>query len=129
MRLAGALLSCLVAVSFAAAQPLKQDAAKALPAKKEPKASGSKPAKVEQKATLDAIAASYTAIPLTERITIRNDLVWTGDYNGLINGDSGDRAVAPGKASQKRIGAKEPGGLNPPNPAALAAPAKPKQET
>jgi len=128
MRLAGALLSCLVAASFAAAQPLKQDAAKALPAKKEPKASGSKPAKVEQKATLDAIAASYTAIPLTERITIQNDLVWTGDYNGLINGDFGDRAVAAVKAFQKRIGGKETGVLNQPERASLAAAAKPKQE-
>src|SRR6478735_4786642 len=99
MRLAGALFSCLVAVNFAAAEPAKQDRAKTPAAKKETKAA---PVKVEQKAAVDAIAASYTAIPLTERIAIQNDLVWTGDYNGLINGDFGERAIAAVKAFQKR---------------------------
>src|SRR5881394_2233306 len=125
MRLAGALLSCLVALSFAAAEPAKRDAAKAAPAKKETQA---KPAKVEQKAVIDAIAASYTAIPLTERISIQNDLVWTADYNGLINGDFGERAIAAVKAFQKRNGGKETGVLNQPERAALAAAAKPKQD-
>src|SRR3954471_19800969 len=125
MRLAGALLSCLVASSFAAAEPDKLDAAKTTPPKKETKA---KPAKVEQKAATDAIAASYTAIPLTERISIQNDLVWTADYNGLINGDFGERAIAAVKAFQKRSGGKETGVLNQPERAALAASAKPKQD-
>jgi len=125
MRLAGAVLSCLVAASFAAAEPAKQDAAKAAPAKKETKA---KAPKAEQKAAVDAIAASYTAIPLTERIAIQNDLVWTGDYNGLINGDFGERAIAAVKAFQKRNGGKETGVLNQPERAALGAAAKPKQE-
>src|SRR3954447_18212361 len=128
MRLAGALLSCLVAASFAGAQPAMQDAAKAPPGKKDTKANASKPAKAEQKVTLDAIAASYTAIPLTERIAIQNDLVWTGDYNGLINGDFGDRAIAAVKAFQKRNGGKETGVLNQPERASLAAAAKPRQE-
>src|SRR4051794_4173966 len=125
MRLAGALLSCLVALSFAAAEPAKRDAAKASPTKNETKA---KPAKVEQKAATDGIAASYTAIPLAERISIQNDLVWTGDYNGLINGDFGERAIAAVKAFQKRNGGKETGVLNQPERAALGAAAKPKQE-
>jgi hypothetical protein len=125
MRLAGALLSCLVALSFAAAEPAKRDAAKASPTKNETKA---KPAKIEQKAAIDAIAASYTAIPLTERISIQNDLVWTGDYNGLINGDFGERAIAAVKTFQKRTGGKETGVLNQPERAALAAAAKPKQD-
>ena len=118
MRLAGALLSCLVALSFAAAEPAKRDAAKTTPPKKETKA---KPAKVEQKAATDAIAASYSAIPLTERISIQNDLVWTADYNGLINGDFGERAIAAVKAFQKRNGGKETGVLNQPERSALAA--------
>ena len=84
--------------------------------------------KAEQKAAVDAIAASYTAIPLTERIAIQNDLVWTGDYNGLINGEFGERAIAAVKAFQKRNGGKETGVLNQPERAALAAAAKPKQE-
>jgi hypothetical protein len=105
MRLAGAVLSCLVAVSFAAAEPAKQDAAKAAPAKKETKA---KAPKAEQKAAVDAIAASYTAIPLTERIAIQNDLVWTGDYNGLINGDFGERAIAASRHSRSAMAARRP---------------------
>src|SRR4051795_7599580 len=123
MRLAGAALSIIMAVSFAAAEPAKQPApAKAAPAKKE---AASKP---EKKAATDAIAASYTAIPLAERISIQNDLAWTGDYNGAINGEFGDRAVAAVKAFQKRNGAKETGVLNQPERAALAVAAKPKQD-
>ena len=134
MRLAGALLGCLVALSFAAAEPAKQDASKAAPAKKETKAAPAKKetkakaSKAEQKAAVDAIAASYTAIPLSERIAIQNDLVWTGDYNGIINGEFGERAIAAVKAFQKRFGAKETGVLNQPERAALAAAAKPKQD-
>ena len=134
MRLAGALLGCLVALSFAAAEPAKQDASKAAPAKKDTKAAPAKKetkakaTKADQKAAVDAIAASYTAIPLSERIAIQNDLVWTGDYNGIINGEFGERAIAAVKAFQKRFGAKETGVLNQPERAALAAAAKPKQD-
>ena len=128
MRLAGAVLSCLVAAGFACAEPARQDGAKAAPAKKDTKAKAAKAPKAEQKAALDAIAASYTAIPFTERIAIQNDLVWTGDYNGLINGDFGERAIAAVKAFQKRNGGKETGVLNQPERAALSVAAKPKQE-
>ena len=69
-----------------------------------------------------------TAIPLAERIAIQNDLVWTGDYNGLVNGEFGERAIAAVKAFQKRNGGKETGVLNQPERAALAAAAKPKQD-
>src|SRR3954469_17409674 len=118
MRLAGAALSIVMAVSFAAAEPAKQTApAKAAPA---PKA--------EKKAATDAIAASYTAIPVAERVSIQNDLAWTGDYNGAINGEFGERAIAAVKAFQKRNGGKETGVLNQPERAALAAAAKPKQD-
>ena len=129
MRLAGALFGSLVALSFAAAEPAKKDAGKAdtkaAPAKAQTKA---KATKAEQKAAVDAIAISYTAIPLPERIAIQNDLVWTGDYNGGINGEFGERAIAAVKAFQKRNGAKETGVLNQPERAALAAAAKPKQD-
>ena len=120
MRLAGAVLSCLAAVGFAVAEPAKQ----AAPAKKETAKSG----KAEKKTATDAIAASYTAIPLAERIAIQNDLAWTGDYNGTIDGDFAERAIAAVKAFQKRNGGKETGVLNQPERAALAAAAKPKQE-
>ena len=68
------------------------------------------------------------AIPLAERLSIQNDLAWTGDYNGAINGEFGERAIAAVKAFQKRNGGKETGVLNQPERAALAAAAKPKQD-
>ena len=134
MTLAGALLGCLVALSFAAAEPAKQDTSKAAPAKKDTKAepakkeTKAKATKAEQKAAVDTIAVSYTAIPLSDRLAIQNDLVWTGDYNGIINGEFGERAIAAVKAFQKRNGGKETGVLNQPERAALAAAAKPKQD-
>jgi len=74
------------------------------------------------------VADSYNAIPLAERIAIQNDLIWTGDYNGMLNGEFGERAVAAVKAFQKRKGSKETGVLNLQERAALALLAKPKQD-
>src|SRR5690242_18119220 len=48
------------------------------------------------------VADSYNAIPLAERVAIQNDLIWAGDYNGVLNGEFGARAVAAVKAFQKR---------------------------
>ena len=125
MRLAGAALTCLAAVSFAMAEPAKQAAP--VPAKKEA-AKAKNEAKADKKAATDAITASYTAIPLAERISIQNDLAWTGDYNGAINGEFAERAIAAVKTFQKRNGGKETGVLNQPERAALAVAAKPKQD-
>src|SRR4030095_346203 len=85
--------------------------------------------KVDKKAALDAIAASYNAIPLADRLAIQNDLIWTGDYNGAVNGEFGERAIAAGEVFHKRAGAKEAGVLNQPERAALASAARPKQDT
>jgi hypothetical protein len=151
MRLAGAVLSSLFVVTLATAQPAKQaepkDKGKPAAAKEAPKAKQAEPAKkdaapakADKKGSAPAAAAkkaaakpnpiveSYNAIALTERMTIQSDLVWTGDYNGLVNGEFGDRAIAAVKAFQKRNGAKETGVLNQPERAALAAAAKPKQD-
>jgi hypothetical protein len=151
MRLAGAILSSLVVaglMTLASAEPAKQadpkDKGKA-PAtktdakkdakketkqetKKETKKDAKKDAKTDAKKKSDPAAASYAAIPLAERIAIQNDLVWTGDYNGSVTGEFGDRAIAAVKAFQKRHGAKETGVLNPQERATLAAAAKPKQD-
>jgi peptidoglycan hydrolase-like protein with peptidoglycan-binding domain len=153
MRLLGAVLTCLLAVSLAAAEPAKQAAPKAQ-AKEQPKEppkaakqaaakakKGEKKAekKIENNAEKDAaaekgepaakaIADSYNALPLAERIAIQSDLIWTGDYNGVLSGEFGDRSIAAVKAFQKRKGAKETGILNLPERAALAAAAKPKQD-
>src|SRR5215210_766601 len=130
MRLAGAALAVLAAVSFAAAQPAKQEPAKKGPAKTTQAAplKSAKTLQADKKAATDAIAVSYTAIPLAERLSIQNDLAWTGDYNGLINGEFGERAINAVRSFQKRSGGKETGVLNQPERAALAAAAKPKQD-
>src|SRR6185436_17491390 len=123
MRLAGAALSIVVAAGFAVAEPAKQ-AAPPKPAA----ATKIKSTKPDKKSAIDATAASYTAIPLAERLSIQNDLAWTGDYNGAVNGEFGERAIAAVKAFQKRSGGKETGVLNQPERAALSSAAKPKQD-
>src|SRR6478609_9012390 len=145
MRLLGAVLTSLVAVSLAAAQSPQKDGAKgdakpAVPStepkrvktipvdadgqekgeaqkaqanekakgkqtakskpgpkpepKPEPKANA-KPQKGEKTEKIPKeVADSYAAIPLAERVAIQNDLIWTGDYNGMLNGEFSERAVA-----------------------------------
>jgi peptidoglycan hydrolase-like protein with peptidoglycan-binding domain len=73
------------------------------------------------------VRESYSAIPFGERISIQSDLVWTGDYNGLINGEYSDRLVVAVKAFQKRNKGKLTGVLNPQERQALAAAARPHQ--
>ena len=79
-------------------------------------------------ASNQSIRDSYNAIPVTERMSLQSDLVWTGDYNGLINGEYSERLVAAVKAFQKRTKTKETGVLNLQERAALTTSAKPKQD-
>jgi len=74
------------------------------------------------------IKDGYDSMPAAERTAIQSDLAWTGDYNGLVDGDFSDRAIAAVKAFQKRNKSKETGVLNPQERAALAAAAKPAQD-
>jgi len=167
MRLLGAILTSLVAVSLAAAQPsnpaasteprkvkteripvegataTKSDAKPAATKGKQPKAKSTdtkptdtKPATKGEKAEKNEkpekvakeVADSYNAIPLAERVAIQSDLIWTGDYNGVLSGEFGERSVAAVKAFQKRKGGKDTGVLNQQERAVLAAAAKPKQD-
>jgi peptidoglycan hydrolase-like protein with peptidoglycan-binding domain len=144
MRLVAAVLVSVGTIALATAEPAKQAAPKAETKAKgdtkgekkgEPKAetkgaaAKAKPAtKGDKGGVAKAILDSYGAIPLAERMAIQSDLVWTGDYNGLVNGEFAERAVAAVKAFQKRNGGKETGVLNQPERAALAAAARPKQE-
>jgi hypothetical protein len=75
-----------------------------------------------------ATRAAYAAMPEAERRAIQADLTWTGDYNGLIESDFGDNAVAAVKAFQQRNGGKETGILNPDERAKLAESARAKQQ-
>lgn len=72
--------------------------------------------------------SAYAAMPEAERLAIQTDLVWTGDYNGMIGPDFGERAIAAVKAFQKRLGGKETGVLTPVEREKLAQAAKPKRE-
>jgi len=146
MRLLGAILSFLMAVSLAAAEPAKRAEPKEqtkADTKEQPKAkpAAAKAKKAEKKGTADKgekneknekvskeILDSYAAIPLNDRVSIQSDLIWTGDYNGVLSGEFGERSVAAVKAFQKRKGGKETGVLNLQERASLAAAAKPKQE-
>ena len=117
MRVFAVLLAGLVAASMPCAATA-QAAPKKQPAAKKAAASKSNPA-----------IATYAAMPIADKIAIQTDLIWTGDYNGVANGDFNERAVAAVKAFQVRNGGKDTGILSPQERAALAAAAKAKQET
>jgi hypothetical protein len=134
MRLIGSIVLALAAVPLAFAEPAKQAEQKKDPApakadKKDATKAAEKAAPKKAAPKTNPVADSYNAIPLAERLSIQSDLIWTGDYNGLVNGEFGERSIAAVKAFQKRKGVKETGVLNQPERAALSAAAKPKQET
>jgi outer membrane biosynthesis protein TonB len=70
---------------------------------------------------------SYAAIPVAERVALQSDLIWTGDYNGLLNGEFSERLVEAVKSYQKRQNDQTTGLLNPQERAALRAAARPRQ--
>jgi hypothetical protein len=102
-------------------------APRAAPAAKPAAQSAAKPAKTANPATALAKGA-YATVADAERAMIESDLAWTGDYNGVIGAEFGDRAVAAVKAFQKRNGGKETGVLNPDERAKLAEAARARQE-
>ncbi len=112
MRRVGVVFALLAAVTMASAEPAKQaePTAKAKEqAKEQPKEKMAKPAAkaakgAEKVEVSKAILDSYNAIPLAERVAIQSDLIWTGDYNGVVSGEFGDRSIAAVKAFQKRNG-------------------------
>jgi peptidoglycan hydrolase-like protein with peptidoglycan-binding domain len=63
-----------------------------------------------------------------ERMSIQADLIWTGDYNGIVDTEFGDNSVAAVKAFQKRNGGRETGLLNPDERAKLSESARTKRE-
>jgi peptidoglycan hydrolase-like protein with peptidoglycan-binding domain len=79
-----------------------------------------------KRTTTTPALALDAAIPLAERIAIQFDLAWTGDYNGLVNGEFNDKTTAAIKTFQRDRKFKETGTLNPQERALLAAAAKAK---
>ncbi len=113
------MLCLAFAVLIAAAPALAQNAPRGKPAAGKPAAK--KPATPSQQ-------QAYAAMPLAERIAIQTDLVWTGDYNGIIDGEFNARAIEAVKAFQRRNRGKDTGILNLQERAALAAEAKTKRD-
>jgi hypothetical protein len=102
-----------------AAPPAQKPAAKP--------AAAAKPAPAKP-AENSALKETYAAMPLAERLAIQSDLVWSGDYNGGVNGDFGDRSIAAVKAFQKKHKGKETGILTPQERELLAASVKGQRE-
>jgi peptidoglycan hydrolase-like protein with peptidoglycan-binding domain len=73
--------------------------------------------------------AVYAAMSEHDRMSIQADLIWTGDYNGIVDTEFGDNSVAAVKAFQKRNGGRETGLLNPDERAKLSESARTKRET
>ncbi|WP_047307651.1 peptidoglycan-binding protein [Rhodopseudomonas palustris] len=69
-------------------------------------------------------AETAKTLAQAERQAIQSDLAWTGDYNGLINGEVSDRMIAAIKQFQTNQGHKPTGVLNPQERGQLAAAAR-----
>lgn len=74
-----------------------------------------------------ALRERYAALALAERLAIQSDLVWSGDFNGTVNGEFNDRAIAAVKAFQKKAKGQETGFLTAAERTALGAAAKSKR--
>ena len=77
---------------------------------------------------LPALRDAYTALPMGERLAIELDLVWSGDYRGLADGEFSDKLVDAVKDYQKRNKLKVTGLLAPEERTALAAAVAPRQD-
>jgi peptidoglycan hydrolase-like protein with peptidoglycan-binding domain len=66
-------------------------------------------------------------VPAADLVAIQIELAWTGDFNGLVNGESNDKTTAAIKTFQRNRKFKETGVLNTQERALLAASAKAKQ--
>jgi peptidoglycan hydrolase-like protein with peptidoglycan-binding domain len=83
---------------------------------------------IAEGATQGPLRAAYSAMSLSDRVSIQSDLIWTGDYNGVTDGEFGDRSIAAVKAFQRRNGGKETGMLNAQEREKLAVAAQPRED-
>ncbi|MBZ0140893.1 MAG: peptidoglycan-binding protein [Pseudorhodoplanes sp.] len=134
-----AVLSAVCGPLFAPEGSLAQEArTKPAPAQRQakprtakprpPAAEAPNPAEQPAAPANGALREAYAALPLAERFAIQSDLIWAGDYNGMIAGDIGDRAIAAVKAFQKRNKSRETGILMPEERALLAESVREKQD-
>src|SRR5215470_10164559 len=120
MRLAGAL-ALLLAASLAA---LAREAPARDPEKWDPVfgqdhaplkmrlAAAAAKSKAKKPPAVEPAKATYDAMPQSDRVGIQSDLIWTGDYNGIADGDFNERSIHAVKAFQEKQGNKGTGVLN-----------------
>lgn len=74
-----------------------------------------------------SVRDTYAAMPETDRKAIQADLIWSGDYNGVVSGEFNDRSIAAVKSFQRNNKTKDTGILNSQERAVLAALARTRQ--
>ena len=84
-------------------------------------------AAARKRAPSSSVPAREGSAAVADRLAMQLDLAWTGDYTGLINGESNEKTTAAIKAFQRNRKFKESGVLNTQERALLAAAAKAKQ--
>jgi peptidoglycan hydrolase-like protein with peptidoglycan-binding domain len=114
------MLTAIVAIPDQASAARKPKPAASTPAETRPEPPTADPA------TAGPLRAVYGAMSLADRVSIQSDLIWTGDYNGVTDGEFSDRAIGAVKAFQKRNGGKDTGVLTPEERDKLAAAAQPR---
>lgn len=80
------------------------------------------------KARPGAAAVPDNGKALAERLALQSDLVWTGHFNGVINGEASERLAAAIKTFQRENGGKPSGVLTPPERALLTGAARTAQD-
>jgi peptidoglycan hydrolase-like protein with peptidoglycan-binding domain len=110
-------------------KPLRAGAAARRPpsAASAPDASPAQPAAARKRVATLPPSSRDASMPLADRFVVQFDLAWTGEYNGLIDGEVNEKTTAAIKAFQKNRKFKETGVLNTQERALLAASAKAKQ--
>lgn len=128
-RFAGILMAVLLLAPPAWAQSAGQSGQKPVtpkPIKTIPIAPA-KPDAAKPAATSGSPRDTVAALPLADRMALQSDLVWTGDYNGLVEGEISERTIAAIRAFQKRRNTRETGLLDAPERTALGSAAKTQQ--
>lgn len=121
------VLACLLAALTLPASAQQPKPAQKPAAKPAADSAAQKQADAASKANA-TIRDVYAAMPMAERLAIQSDLIWSGDYNGGVNGEFSDRAIAAVKAFQKKQKGKETGILTPEERAALSTAVKSQRE-
>jgi peptidoglycan hydrolase-like protein with peptidoglycan-binding domain len=123
------LAALILPVSAQEPKPAKKPAQKPAAAKPATNDAAQKQAPAEAASKANApIREAYAAMPMAERLSIQSDLIWSGDYNGGVNGEFGDRAISAVKAFQKKKGGKDTGIFTPEERTALSDAVKSQRE-